>query len=203
MGNTPNNNFPYPESTGLVKDGWEDIKDLATSIDTKLGVYVASSPGLVKINTTSFSAVSAVNFATATFSSTYDNYYFTIYGVSSADTAIRCRMRVAGANETGANYNQMADARNPSTGGIGNYTSLINTNQWSIGATKTGGFAINATLMQPFASQRTTINSVDIYDAEMNITTGVYKGTTSYDAMGFYLDTGTMTGTYSIYGLAK
>ena len=70
MGNTPNNNFPYPEATGLVKDGWEDIKDLADSIDTKLGVYAPSTPGLVKINTTSFSAVARVSLPASTITST-------------------------------------------------------------------------------------------------------------------------------------
>jgi hypothetical protein len=39
MGNTANNNWPYPESTDLVKDGATAIENLADAIDTTLGVY--------------------------------------------------------------------------------------------------------------------------------------------------------------------
>ena len=102
MGNTPNNNFPYPEATGLVKDGWEDIKDLATSIDTKLGVYGAA--GLVKINTTTFSAVSSQSINDV-FSATYKNYKILIdTDASDADTALNMRMRVSGSDNSSSNY---------------------------------------------------------------------------------------------------
>jgi hypothetical protein len=36
MGNTANNNWPYPESTDLVKDGATAIENLADAIDTTL-----------------------------------------------------------------------------------------------------------------------------------------------------------------------
>jgi hypothetical protein len=70
MGNTANNNWPYPESTDLVKDGATAIENLADAIDTTLGVFVPST-GLTLINTTSFSGVSqSIN---DVFSATYDN----------------------------------------------------------------------------------------------------------------------------------
>jgi hypothetical protein len=75
MGNTANNNWPYPESTDLVKDGATAIENLADAIDTTLGVYTPSSSGLTFINTTSFSAVSIFN---SVFSATYHflhNYF--------------------------------------------------------------------------------------------------------------------------------
>jgi hypothetical protein len=40
MGNTANNNWPYPESTDLVKDGATAIENLADAIDTTLGVCI-------------------------------------------------------------------------------------------------------------------------------------------------------------------
>ena len=76
MGTTTNNGWTYPESTDLVKDGATAIQTLADDIDTTLGVY--ADPGLVLLNTTSFSGVTSVSSAAATFSSTYTNYYLTI-----------------------------------------------------------------------------------------------------------------------------
>jgi hypothetical protein len=43
MGNTANNNWPYPESTDLVKDGATAIENLADAIDTTLGVFTPST----------------------------------------------------------------------------------------------------------------------------------------------------------------
>jgi hypothetical protein len=73
MGNTANNNWPYPESTDLVKDGATAIENLADAIDTTLGVFVPSNPGLTLINTTSFSGVSSISLPASTFTSTYRN----------------------------------------------------------------------------------------------------------------------------------
>jgi hypothetical protein len=73
MGNTANNNWPYPESTDLVKDGATAIENLADAIDTTLGVFVPSNPGLTLINTTSFTGVSSQSINDV-FSATYDNY---------------------------------------------------------------------------------------------------------------------------------
>jgi hypothetical protein len=57
MGTTTNNGWTYPESTDLVKDGATAIQTLADDIDTTLGVY--ADPGLVLLNTTSFSGVAS------------------------------------------------------------------------------------------------------------------------------------------------
>jgi hypothetical protein len=198
---TPNYGWPVPTSTDLVKDGATAIEALGDAIDAT--VFGLPSGGLTKISTTTFSAASAVNLAAATFSSTYDNYFFTFYGTCSADTAIRLRMRVGGANETASNYAQMADARNPSTGGIGNYTSYTGSNQFSLGGIKTTGYNIKGWVDQPFATARTGLYTVDIYDTEMNIVTGQYKATTSYDSISLFPDSGTLTGTVSVYGYAK
>jgi hypothetical protein len=104
MGNTPNNNFPYPESSGLVKDGWEDIKDLATSIDTKLGVYAPSTPGLTLINTTSFSGVSSQSISDV-FSSTYANYKIVLSNLKQNPyQTISMRLRVSGSDNSTSNY---------------------------------------------------------------------------------------------------
>jgi hypothetical protein len=201
---TTNYGFDIPQSTDLVKDGATAIATLGQDIDTAMNTALGTKKaGMVLLNTTSFSAVSAVNLAAGTFNATYDNYYFTFYGTSSIDSAIRVRLRVGGVNETASNYAQMTDARNPSTGGIGNYTSYTGGTQFSVGACKTAGHNLHGWIQTPFASARTSIFSTDIYDAEMNITTGMYKANTSYDALSFFPDGGTLTGTVSVYGYSK
>jgi hypothetical protein len=87
MGNTPNNNFPFPESTDLVKDGAQAIEDLADAIDTTLGVYSAS--GITLLSTTTLTG------ATTTISGinqTYKTLLAVIYQVTNATAngAIRC-----------------------------------------------------------------------------------------------------------------
>jgi hypothetical protein len=86
MGNTANNNWPYPESTDLVKDGATAIENLADAIDTTLGVFTPSTPGLSLISTTSFSGVSSVS-VNSVFSATYNSYIIDVFNnVGSAAT---------------------------------------------------------------------------------------------------------------------
>ena len=198
---TPNYGWPVPTSTDLVKNGATAIEALGDAIDAT--VFGLPSGGLTKIKTYTPSAVASLSLDANTFSTTYDHYYFTFYVTASTDTAMRARLRTGSTDETASNYAQMADARNPSTGGIGNYTSYTGSNQFSFGASKTAGSVIHGWIQQPKASTRTTVNTCDIYDAEMNIVTGIYKANTSYDSMSFYQDSGTFTGTLVIYGLGK
>ena len=87
MGTTTKMAIPYPEATGLVKDGWEDMKDIATQVDTKTG--------LVLINTTTFSAVSSQSINTV-FNTNY-NYYKISFDctLSATDVALNFRLRVS------------------------------------------------------------------------------------------------------------
>jgi hypothetical protein len=204
MGNTPNNNFPYPEATGLVKDGWEDIKDLADSIDTKLGVYAPSTPGLVKINTTSFSAVSSFSLPANTFTTTYDNYRLLFQGVATTNNDLKIRMRVAGVDAVGANYNAQFI--------LGNSTSV------------TGGRAANATVGNLFEILTSNcIASIDLYSPALAVATQMVQNVgarsdssisvrmestshtvaTAYDSMTFIPTLGTITGNVSVYGYNK
>jgi hypothetical protein len=101
MGTTTNNGWTYPESTDLVKDGATAIQTLADDIDTTLGVY--ADPGLVLLNTTSFSAVASQS-VNDVFSSTYDNYRIVCEFSSSTDQEIFFRLRASGADLTSNVY---------------------------------------------------------------------------------------------------
>jgi hypothetical protein len=106
LGNTANNNWPYPESTDLVKDGATAIENLADAIDTTLGVFVPSNPGLTLINTTSFSGVSSVsvsNFA----NSTLYRFYKILLNLdnATADAVLGLRVRENVTDRTSADWN--------------------------------------------------------------------------------------------------
>ena len=73
MPTTTNNGWPTPADTDLVKNGADAIRDLGNAIDTTLGVYSPATPGLVKINTTSFSGVASQSLSNV-LSSTYTFY---------------------------------------------------------------------------------------------------------------------------------
>jgi hypothetical protein len=103
MGNTANNNWPYPESTDLVKDGATAIENLADAIDTTLGVYAPSTSGLTLINTTSFTGVSSQSINDV-FSATYENYVVVMCFENTADTTNFFRWRVSGTDDSSANY---------------------------------------------------------------------------------------------------
>jgi hypothetical protein len=105
MPTTTNNGWPTPADTDLVKNGADAIRDLGNAIDTTLGVYSAATPGLVKINTTSFTGVSSQSI-NSVFSATYTNYQIllTLSAVSN-DTNVSLRLRTGGADASGSNYN--------------------------------------------------------------------------------------------------
>jgi hypothetical protein len=205
MGNTPNNNFPYPESSGLVKDGWEDIKDLATSIDTKLGVYAPSTPGLTLINTTSFSGVSSQAVPTSTFSSAYKNYTVVYRGTQSAQDGFSLRVRAAGTDLTSSVYKSMlmwntSASATYSTQGSDSATVI----DLLGGGVQSGYYIID--INDIFEAKRTAF----LWRAQMMISTsntsynisgsGQVYNTTSYDSINFIPTSGTITGTIAVYG---
>ena len=207
MGNTPNNNFPYPEATGLVKDGWEDIKDLATSIDTKLGVYGAA--GLVKLSTTTFSAVSSVSLPANTFTSTYDNYFLVIRptNFSAGSGTMNGRLRSAGTDNTTSTY--ITSGMGYNNGGSNfTYTSGVTT-QFIFGGISVGDctvFPLN--INTPFGSNNSYISQTSYGQNHTGgggayFYGGSFFNTTSFDSFSFYPSTGTMTGSYSVYGYSK
>ena len=101
---TTNNNWPTPVATDLVKDGWEAIKDLGDAIDTTLGVYAPSTPGLTLINTTSFSGVSSQS-VNNVFTSTYKDYFIkTTFVGDAANVSASLRLRASGADNSSAVY---------------------------------------------------------------------------------------------------
>lgn len=200
MGNTPNNNFPYPETTGLVKDGWEDIKDLATSIDTKLGVYVASSPGLVKINSTAFSAVSSQAFDSV-FSATYDNYFVTVTMTTATSPTLTMVMRTSAVDNTTSNYYfQRLEVSNTAVTGTRTTTGA----SWAIDTQTDTPKSFIMEILNPFTSTtQTFLKNFANPGAYWQLGGAKFNANTSFDGFKIICSAGTMTGTAKIYGLAN
>jgi hypothetical protein len=199
MGNTANNNWPYPESTDLVKDGATAIENLADAIDTTLGVY--ANPGLVLLNTTSFSGVSSASAPTDTFTSTYTDYYIKCNVTLSASTTLRFRMRLAGSDATGSNYTTQYLYGTGATTGAGNTTEAIG---YLAIVDAAGRTTVDFNLYNPQLAVNTFSSSKFLTSALSVGTCGVSHGVaTAYDSITILPGSGTITGDMAIYGLAK
>ena len=206
MGNTVNNNWPYPESSDLVKDGATAIENLADAIDTTLGVFVPSNPGLTLINTTSFSAVASQS-VNDVFSATYDNYKILLNNFTgSTGTTVSIRLRVAGADASGANYNRELLSCSNTTVSAVRSTGLTTFEAISRMQSATP-IMTDIHLVNPFIASETTAKIMDTegqVGANINLLLATFNHTLATSYTGFtLLSGGNMTGSVSVYGYNK
>jgi hypothetical protein len=203
MPNTTNNNWPTPADTDLVKNGADAIRDLGNAIDTTLGVYAES--GLVLLNTTSFTGVSSFSLPANIFSATYENYKILMKMTSTGNNDLCLRVRAAGTDLTSGTYysngKNMANTDGTLVSGSNNAAATF----ILVGETTDDNSVLDVQLFSPFltrttyaigthTNRRTTPRS---YYRDFG---GLVNNTTSYDSASFVALTGTMTGTYSVYG---
>jgi hypothetical protein len=202
---TTNNNWPTPVATDLVKDGWEAIKDLGDAIDTTLGVYAPPATGLTLINTTSFSAVAAQSINDV-FSATYRNYKILI-NISSASAAgsLNFRLRVAGSDNSSSVYARAIWGQRAS-GANGEIGSATGSTFFAPARLNTLGnyTATDITLYDSFTTAQTKITHIShSHDSTSFLSTmggGVHDSATSFTGFSIYPDSGTITGSVSVYG---
>jgi hypothetical protein len=203
MGTTTNNGWPTPVASDLVKDGWEAIKDLGDAIDTTLGVYTASATGLTKLSSASFTSVSSVSLPTDTFTTTYDNYRVMFFAVG-GDVNFNIRLRSAGSDNTTSNYwwagYYIGYGGSPSViarsgGGASNLTE--------IGGLSSGAGAYIIDIFNPKTS--TTYTNMNFISAESysRMVSSQFRANTSFDSCSFLPASGTITGSYTVYGYNK
>ena len=199
MPTTTNNGWTTPADTDLVKNGALAIRTLGNAIDTTLGVYAA--PGLVWLNTTSFSAVSSQSISDV-FSSTYTNYLLVFNGSTSGGSSVWMRLRVSGTDASGSNYTYqgLRGATSTADAFTGTSTAFLMTSNASI-ANK----FFTATVFKPNVAEPTFLISNTVEDVPVTSQIGNYHSlSTAYT--GFTLipiTTGTITGTVSVYGIKK
>ncbi|CAB4142545.1 hypothetical protein UFOVP437_20 [uncultured Caudovirales phage] len=166
--------------------------------------WVVESSGVVLLNTTSFSAATSVS-VNNVFSSLYDNYKITFNMNSSSTSGINygLRLRTSGTDNNASNYRFGSyfigsEVTQPASGN----NNTTNT-YWTLGNISTAGSTAEITLHRPFLTQRTAISSVGS-GTFLWVLGGQSTVTTSYDGFSIIIDgAGNMTGTLSVYGLAK
>ena len=170
-------------------------------------VPASTSPALVVVKAeTAFSAASSIT-ADNIFSATYRTYKMVINYTTSTTNRINARLRVGGTSTSTTTYNsQSLDADNTTiSGGRGSSETSV-----GIATSTNGAFNSSCEVMiyNPFIATPTTFASTQIYSSGaytspgINIRGGNQSGSTSFDGIELLVSTGTMTGNYTIYGLA-
>ena len=203
MAVTPNYSWPVPVNTDLVKDGAEAIKDLGDAIDAT--VFGLPSGALALINTTTFSAV-AIQSINDVFSATYNNYKVIINLSNSVDSYIQFRYRVSGTDTSSANYSFVAPMMVSTSASVFG-ENLNATTSLAIGYSFTANMSSDLTIFKPFLTDTTTNTAFAISPTGTAVVGRLYSGflnnTTSYTGFSIFATSGNITGTVSVYGIAK
>ena len=209
MATTTNYGWTTPDDSSLVKDGAAAIRTLGSSIDTSLNTALGTrKAGMVLISTTSFTAQSTISIDNV-FSTTFDNYLIKFNNcIASSNTWLSMRLRVAGADETSANYHSQYLFAGGTSVAAARYASATSwVEVMRIDSTQQNLGDIN--IFTPFATRPTTASMVTVTGgATTSIDTLSYvrglNTATSYT--GFTVLTGgapTITGSVSVYGFNK
>ena len=183
-----------------------DLSSYATTVDLD-DYQLKSVAGLTLINTTTFSAVSSQSINDV-FSATYDNYKILLnFQLTSGGAQLtKMRFRVAGTDNTSAN-NYWSQYLNDSNGGAYLETGSAQTSL-ELGYGYAGGLMqqeIN--IFRPFLAQRSQYTTTQVaITGTLNITrmtTGTLNLDTSFTGFTIFPAASTITGTVSVYGLAK
>ena len=168
-------------------------------------ITVGVNPGLVCVKAeTAFSAVASVT-ADSVFTSTYTNYKIVMNYTTNSTLGTLCKLRVGGVSAS-TNYNTFYAASQGWSVG----TVLANST-FVLGDYSNGAFNCNQILeiQQPAIATGTTFwsnatTSRGSYSTPYpQYTIGNHSTATAYDGIEFLVSSGTMSGTYTIYGYSK
>ena len=202
---TTNYGFDIPQSTDLVKDGATAIATLGQDIDTAMNTALGTKKaGMVLLNTTSFSGVASHSLATNTFTSTYTNYRIVfdyIYG--SANALLRLRWRKAGTDNTSSIYYSGVGFTNWSgVAGVSTSSAAATSSAILSLATTTGNLVLD--ISQPLVRPLLTGMAMQAGPEDRGVYISAYiNGSDTFDSLTLFPASGTITGSYSVYGLNK
>jgi hypothetical protein len=173
--------------------------ELASQLGSKLD-STAYQPGLVLIDSDSFSAVSSVSVDNC-FTSTYENYRIIFSSTSSA--SMRLRLRASSSDDSTSNYDDAGRNEGSATGGIAD----VGATSWRLqdaAATSQNHFALD--ILKPqiaaptmmLAQMVASTPSANIYAYWVN---GQHRSSTAYDGFSVILGgAGNFTGNIRVYG---
>lgn len=202
---TPNYGWTVPTSTDLVKDGATAIETLGDAIDASMNTALGTKKaGMVLLNTTSFSAVASQS-VNNVFSATYDNYSIVLETTASAGSYINFRLRVGGVDASGANYSW--GFISTTDGGTAYQLAGSGATSSNILRVGTARNTCTFTICNPAIARTTIYSGNHSFNDGSTVAIGGAMGglhavSTAYD--GFTLiNSGTITGTVSVYGYNK
>jgi hypothetical protein len=204
---TPNYGWTVPTSTDLVKDGATAIETLGDAIDASMNTALGTKKaGMVLLNTTSFSAVASQSAPASTFTSTYKNYVIKFYITAKSTGAVQgLRLRASGTDSTGSDYFRNSPYFRASS------------------TTVSGGWAANTSMeFGQFSNDGICVGTVELFNPQQALKTpylldtmdtgsttnqntrsftyGIHNLTTAYDSFTFITGSGTITGSFSVFG---
>jgi hypothetical protein len=205
MATTPTYSWPIPDNTDLVKDGAEAIRDLGNAIDTTVGGL--SGAGLVHIETQSPSAVSGVSFNDV-FSSTYESYKI-VYSIIPTISTLQFRLRNAGSDVSTNDYYWHAAVTLSNNTGYGtaqngNGVSSFSFSASNVGNTRHHGFI---DILNPADAIKKGLVGMGVKGRIADSAGGQFLCgidlATAHDGFTFFVGSGTLTGSISVYGYKK
>jgi hypothetical protein len=167
-----------------------------------------AAPGLVLLNTQSFSAVTSVSLPTNTFTSTYENYRILIKldSITGTNPQFGMRFRASGTDQSGSNYYSggFLTYRNGTPASFNDnpqtYVNLGQTNTASYTAATIDLFAPNLAKMHNYLINGTNADSTALLGFTKG---GTLDQTVAYDSVTFFVTAGNLAGTLYVYGYSK
>jgi hypothetical protein len=210
-GSTPIYGFPYPDPSDLVANYpalgqqlAEDIEDVLPTIGglvTATPTTIANSGGSSSLtaNTVGFSGVNSISL-NGCFTTAYDNYRIIIRYIGSTGLDIALRLRVGGADASGASdYTRQNFFAFSTT--VGADTSAGSSHNVGTANTTNGVSAIE--LLGPANAVATFFNVNAGRSDSIRTLTGFHNQATAYDGFTIIPNTGTITGSITVYGYRK
>jgi len=168
--------------------------DSPTATNTLLAPY-----GLTHINTTSFSGVSSVSFPNDVFTSEFQNYRVLVKVDNSTSTSLNFRFRTGGVDNTSANYTHQSITASSTT-----VSGALAPSQTAFSPSFPGIAQQNFFTMDLYRPQESAITSFRTFGmlgiSTLRDNSGSFTLTTSFDSMGLFTTSGTITGKLQLFG---
>lgn len=162
-----------------------------------------TTPGLVYVTGATFSAVSSFDLPNDTFTTSYRNYQMLI-DFTAGNATLQIRVRKSGTTYSGSNYEygNVNINRGGTVTGVGGNADTA----WKLGYSSTwarGANVITVYNAKNDGSKITVTGSVGTGDGVNGQAGGMWQNAvTGIDSMNFSITSGTMSGTYRVYGMA-
>jgi len=209
---TTNGDLLYGTGSGTYTRRGIGTTGQVLTVSAGVPAWATPTPsGLTYITGASFSAVSSVSLPNNTFTSTYLNYkiFFNLTSAAGAASETRFRMRASGTDDTGASYYSGGTEVNYAGGASGSNTNGGTYVLWGNIAAGSTGLTSQSTQfeMTVFSPQTSNTTVFNVNGGKGSFTwkamTGIFNAATVFDALSFYVDAGTITGSYRVYGIAN